>query len=50
MAGSPPTTPDFSTLWKNIFHVVEKIAYVFHAMEKHQPSFPHGGKLHPHNS
>jgi len=35
---------DFSTLWKNIFHTVEKQAYFFHAMEKLSAIFPHNGK------
>jgi hypothetical protein len=35
---------DFSTLWKNIFHTVEKQACFFHAMEKLSAIFPHNGK------
>jgi hypothetical protein len=35
---------DFSTLWKNIFHTVEKQARFFHAMEKLSAIFPHNGK------
>jgi hypothetical protein len=35
---------DFSTLWKNIFHTVEKQAHFFHAMEKLSAIFPHNGK------
>jgi hypothetical protein len=35
---------DFSTLWKNIFHTVEKQAHFFHAMEKLSAIFPRNGK------
>ena len=35
---------EFSTLWKNIFHTVEKQARFFHAMEKLLAIFPHNGK------
>jgi hypothetical protein len=35
---------DFSTLWKNIFHTVEKTGHFFHTMEKVFVSFPHNGK------
>ena len=34
----------FSTLWKNIFHTVEKTAQFFHTMEKLFAVFPHNGK------
>jgi len=41
---------DFSTLWKNIFHTVEKQARFFHAMEKLSAFFPHNGKTFRHFS
>jgi hypothetical protein len=46
---APPTPQKFSTLWKKLFHTVEKMdalpppqAKIFHTMEK---TFPHRGKL-----
>ncbi|MDD4117389.1 MAG: hypothetical protein PHI39_04150 [Kiritimatiellae bacterium] len=38
------TFMEYSTLWKNIFHTVEKQARFFHAMEKLFANFPHNGK------
>ena len=35
---------DFSILWKNIFHTVEKQARFFHTMENIFRNFPHNGK------
>jgi hypothetical protein len=35
---------DFSTLWNNIFHTVEKHGHFFHTMEKLSAIFPHNGK------
>ena len=35
---------DFSTVWKNVFHTVEKRARFFHTMEKCFTIFPHNGK------
>jgi hypothetical protein len=35
---------DFSTLWKNIFHTVEKTGHFFHTMENVLAIFPHNGK------
>ena len=37
--------PDFSTLWKNIFHSVEKTGDFFHALENVFAIFPRPGKL-----
>ena len=34
----------FSTLWKKVFHTMEKTAQFFHAMEKLFADFPHNGK------
>jgi hypothetical protein len=34
----------FSTLWKKVFHGVEKIGVFFHTMEKLFWIFPHNGK------
>ena len=36
--------PEFSTLWKNIFHTVEKNGRFFHALENVFAIFPHPGK------
>jgi hypothetical protein len=35
---------EFSTLWKKVFHTVEKTARIFHTMEKCFAIFPHNGK------
>ena len=37
--------PDFSTLWKNIFHTVEKTGDFFHALENVFAIFPRPGKF-----
>ena len=39
-----PKLRDFSTLWKNIFHTVEKTGHFFHTMENLLAIFPHNGK------
>ena len=42
--GGPGPRPDFSTVWKKVFHSVETPGHFFHTMEKVFAIFPHNGK------
>jgi hypothetical protein len=43
--GRSPGKTNFSTVWKKVFHSVEKNGRFFHTMEKSFANFPHNGKM-----